>query len=178
MSNIQHSSRSDIWYTPKWLVDLVRKVLPVIDLDPASDDQANKTIKARRIITSDSLQVNWCDKPSTIYLNPPGGKIGNKSQTGLFWDKLISVKNQGLLSEAVFMGFSLEHLAVTQASQDPMCNYTVCIPSKRIHFVNPEGLFSNPTHSNVIVYIPGQDNNMSVFKDVFRPIGALMQAAD
>lgn len=174
MSNIQHSSRSDEWYTPKHIVDLVQNVMPIIDLDPASSEAANKSIKATRIITTNSLDVPWATTPVSVYLNPPGGKIGNRSKTALYWQKLIDLKNSGLLTEAIFMGFSLEHLAVTQACSESMCDFPIVVPRRRICFVSPDGNYSQPTHSNVIVYVPGLANNTSVFKDVFSSLGACL----
>ena len=159
-------------------MDLVHQVIPVIDLDPASSISANKTIEARRIITKelDALSVSWAHLPVSIYLNPPGGKTGNKSNVQLFWDKLMVFRESGLLEHAIFMGFSLENLQVTQGGESKLsiCDFPIVIPSKRIKFVSPGGQFNAPTHSNVIVYIPGLTDNTSLFREVFSQIGAIM----
>ena len=177
MTQIQLSSRSDRWFTPKYITDLVHEVLPQIDLDPASCHQANQLIKAKKFFNSDDNALNierWAKVPVTIYLNPPGGKLGNKSITGLFWQRLMALRGEGLLKEAIFMGFSLEHLAVTQGYDPSVCNFPVCLPRKRIRFVSPDGNFNSPTHSSVIAYIPGISNNTRQFKDVFSELGAIM----
>ena len=176
MSNIQLSCKSDEWYTPTYLIDLVKQVIPHIDLDPASSVRANSYIDAAKIFTrkDDSLNQCWGTLPTSIYLNPPGGKIGNKSQTALFWQKLMTFRAEGLLSEAIFMGFSLEQLAVSQSCTYSLCNFPLVIPRKRIKFVSPEGQFNSPTHSNVIVYVPGINNSTSRFKEVFKDLGSIM----
>lgn len=176
MANIQLSSRSDEWYTPRYIIELIHQVIPNIDLDPSTSVQANKDIKAKRILTKEdnALVVPWANMPVSIYLNPPGGKIGNKSMTALFWQRLMDLRSAGLLDEAIFMGFSLEHLAVTQSCDVSICNFPIVIPRKRIRFVSPDGCFNSPTHSNVIAYIPGLYNNTKLFKETFAQLGAIM----
>ena len=178
MTNIQLSSKSSEWYTPPWIVDLVHQVIPVIDLDPASSISANETVKAKTIITRelDALSVSWAHLPVSIYLNPPSGRTGNKSNVKLFWDKLMTFRDSGLLKHAIFMGFSLEHLQMTQGGKGKLsiCDFPIVIPSKRTKFMSPNGQCNLPTHSYVIAYIPGLTNNTSLFKEVFSEIGAIM----
>ena len=82
--NPHHSSASDEWYTPAVLCEMIKRVLGNIDLDPASSPEANKYLQASRIITreQDGLDTPWeydgIQKTHTVYLNPPGGKRGNK----------------------------------------------------------------------------------------------------
>ena len=177
MTNIQLSSRSDEWYTPSYILDMVHETIGSIDLDPASSEQANLVVKAAKYFTREDNALSiekWTKVPATVFLNPPGGKLGNKSLTALFWQRLVDLRTAGLLSEAIFMGFSLEHMAVTQSCSLSICNFPVVIPRKRIRFVSPEGTFNSPTHSNVIVYIPGIENNTSRFKEVFGQLGAIL----
>jgi hypothetical protein len=176
MSNIQHSSRSDRWFTPRYIIDMVHEVIPHIDLDPCSEESANEIVQASRYITKeeDGLAVNWAKYPVTVFLNSPGGKAGNKSMSALFWQRLIDLRDEGLLIDAIFMGFSLEHLAVTQNCSESLCNFPICIPRRRIKFVSPEGTYNCPTHSNVVAYIPGLVNETQRFKEVFSEIGAIM----
>lgn len=178
--NVQHSNRSDLWYSPRHIMQLVHLTLGNIDIDPASDEQANLVVKADRIITAeqDALSMDyWFLEPSTVYCNPPGSKIGNKSKAGLFWDKLMMHWEEGLIEHAIFMGFSVEQLATTQSARVPMIQFPVCIPRKRIAFVSPnDDTKCAPSHSNCICYIPGRVNQTSVFKEVFAPLGGFITA--
>jgi hypothetical protein len=176
MTNIQLSSRSDQWFTPHYIIDMVHEVIGKPDLDPASDARANEYIQAKRFINAEenALVSVWAKQPVSVYINSPGGKLGNKSLTALFWQKLMNLRADGLLSEAIFMGFSLEHLAVTQSCTYSICNFPIVIPRRRIRFVSPEGDYNSPTHSNVICYIPGIENNTQTFKKVFGELGAIM----
>lgn len=167
--NIQHSSKTDRWFTPDSLMFYVRQVLGNIELDPASEEAANLIVKADKFISEDSLNKEW--KAKTVFLNPPGGKIGNHSQAALFWQKLVDAHQKGHVQEAIFIGFSLELLAVSQNYRWPyMLDYTICIPRRRIKFVNPlSPNKSAPSHSNVIVYL---GENEGKFKKVFNSLGA------
>jgi hypothetical protein len=58
------------WYTPSSHIELARRVLGEIDLDPASCPIANRTVKARQFYTKkqNGLSHPWAGK---VWLNPP-----------------------------------------------------------------------------------------------------------
>lgn len=176
--NIQHSSRTDIWYTPINILDKVKAVLQTIDLDPASDDVANKRVNALNIITEqqDSLSplTEW--KEGNLFLNPPGGKIGNKSRTSMFWQRLMLHRQQGKLTHGIFLAFSAEALQNTQGKGcSSIGEYIICIPKKRIRFDDENGNPGKaPSHSNVIVYIPGTVDERNIFYDQFKDVGVIL----
>ena len=167
--NVQHSSQTDRWFTPLSILALVKEVLGEIELDPASEFIANQFVGAQRFISEGSLTQEW--KAETVFLNPPGSRVGNQSQSALFWRKLVREFEGGNVQEAIFLGFSIELLAVSQNYDcKSVLDYTICVPKKRIRFVDP--LFpmkSSPSHSNVIVYL---GSNVEKFKSVFRDLGA------
>jgi hypothetical protein len=168
--NVQHSSRQDAWGTPAWLIEKVKEVLERIDLDPASDSAANRTVGAEKFFTEEDngLLQNWSGR---VFLNPPGGKSGKNSKTKQFWDKLSTSYEAGEVTEAIFMCFSVEALQTTQSCKYPILNYTICIPSKRIQFVNLLGEAKYaPSHSNAIVYLGPRPNR---FKKVFESVGGI-----
>lgn len=171
--NIQLSSRTDQWFTPLELLVKIRSVLGVIDLDPASCAEANDRVAALTYFDEhdDGLSQDWGTN-KTIYLNPPGGKIKNKSLSILFWTKLMNTE----IKHAIYMGFSLEQL---QTSQRPglksIGEFPFCIPSKRIKFYYPSNPGkSAPSHSNVIAYIPGSVDYTDLFYDVFKDVGLVV----
>jgi hypothetical protein len=60
----------DEWYTPAKHIDRVRRVLGSIDLDPASNLEAQKIVKAKRFFSKadDALTHPWHGR---VWLNPP-----------------------------------------------------------------------------------------------------------
>ena len=64
------SQQSDEWYTPAWVIELVRQVLGGIDLDPASCAVAQQTVQAARFYTQaeDGYSRPWSGR---VWLNPP-----------------------------------------------------------------------------------------------------------
>jgi ParB family chromosome partitioning protein len=177
--NAQHLSKTDMWGTPSYILDMVREVIGPIDLDPASCPEANKNVQARRFLTEneDGLKDGfWCLYPCKIFLNPPSGKINRVSKVKLFWQKLIDHYSEGLVKEAIFMGFSLEQLAILQDCTMHPFDFSVCIPRHRIKFVNlsdPSHL-DCPTHGNFICHIcDGSYANLSRFRKVFSKIGVV-----
>ena len=55
MSHVKNNSGENEWYTPPFIIDLVKYyfVNGEIDLDPASSDRANKVVGARHYITKE-----------------------------------------------------------------------------------------------------------------------------
>jgi hypothetical protein len=166
--NVQLSSRTDEWFTPIDVIERVYKALGCISLDPASCDLANTFIQAERFIGTDEngLTTPW-GNPGTIFLNPPGGKIRNRSKAQLFWDRLMNEQ----FGDAIYMGFSLEQMQTTQRSVRSILDYPFCVPAKRISFVSPEGKKNSPCHSNVVVYVPGYVDRTDRFLDAFKTLG-------
>jgi len=171
MALIQHSSESNCWGTPIYVIERARVVLHGIDLDPASDDQFNQNVKAKWFITEeeDGLKRQW-PTDCSIFLNPPGGKSGRQSKTVLFWERLIH--NQYDIRHAIFVAFSLEALQTTQQCTKPIAAFPMCFPKKRMRFIDEncrEG--TSPSHGNVIVYVPGSMDRTKEFKEQFSDIG-------
>lgn len=173
--NVQHSARCDGWMTPPEIVERVRQTLGGIDLDPASTELANVVVGAERIYTAadDGLSLPWY---GSVYCNPPGGKRGNKSLAGLFWSKLMREMIRGDLEHAVFMGFSVELLQSTQKPGPRSAgDFPFCVPAKRIPFVHPTAVEKvAPTHSNVIVYVPGRVDYRYRFEMAFESLGKVV----
>lgn len=174
MMNIRHSSRTDEWYTPPWLTKQIVHFFRDVDFDPASSTNGNRYLKAKSILTKkdDALQVDW-PACGTLFLNPPGGKVGNKSKAALFWQKLMRAKEDCKFAHAIFLAFSLEQLQTTQGKDcKSIGEFTFCVPRKRIRFYD---CYWNagpaPSHSNMIVYVPGTVDETGRFINMFETIG-------
>ncbi len=165
MSDIaQHSSVTNEHFTPPDIVERARALLGGFDLDPASCEEANKTIGASRIYTieDDGLSKDWSGR---VFLNPPGGKLKKvddrwitvpkgpgKSSLWVWWQHLAEQWKAGRVSSAFFVGFQLEIMRTSQAGI-PVQSFQRCYPKERIAFRGKQ-----PTHPNVLVYLPGVDD--------------------
>ena len=96
--HVSHNSGNNEWYTPPKYTDAARKVLGSIDLDPASSQLANTTVKALHIYTKDDdgLQKDWS---GNIWLNPPYA-AGLVSE---FVEKLATERSLGNVGSAIVL---------------------------------------------------------------------------
>jgi hypothetical protein len=64
------SENTNKWFTPLWVIDLVRAVLPDIDLDPCTEEIPQKWINATRYYTE---ATNGLTRPwfGHMFINPP-----------------------------------------------------------------------------------------------------------
>lgn len=179
----QHSSKNDSWMTPPDIVSRVHQVFGgPPDLDPASSPSANALLQAKKILTreDDALSVDW-PTCRTVFCNPPGGKIGNKSQPALFWQKFQGEFLGDKFQAGIFLGFTLELLRTCQKGYGFLfpTDHLFCIPSKRIRFhKDSETEGPSPTHANVIILLADGKEYERMFWSAFSPIGAICQAHD
>lgn len=128
----RHSMDSPEWYTPAAFVESARIVMGGIDLDPASHEEANRTVRADVFYSAeqDGLSQQWFGR---VFLNPPGGLVGE------FWRKALAEYHAGHCTQIVWIGYSLEQLQTLQQTKDftPL-DYPICITRKRIAFVENE----------------------------------------
>lgn len=163
--NILHSSDSNEWYTPARYADLARKVMGDIDLDPASCLAANQSIQAKTIfdIEDDGFSRHWSGR---VWLNPPYGRGEDGSNQAAWSKKLIDEYKAGRVSEAML----LVNAATGNKWFADLWEFPICFVDHRIRFISPRGDYSQPTHSNVIVYF---GSNESSFVELFSEIGTI-----
>src|SRR5208337_5588340 len=84
----------DEWYTPKEYVDAARSVMEGIDLDPASCEEANVTVRATRFYSVDEngLDQEWHGR---LWMNPPY----TRQLIGQFAEKLVNHYLNGTVSQ-------------------------------------------------------------------------------
>jgi phage N-6-adenine-methyltransferase len=146
---ISQAGGSEHWYTPLPHIESARLVLGAIDLDPASSDIANRTVRAGRYYTieDDGLAQDWAGR---IWMNPPYGE-----PAGRFVAKLASHLDDGSVSAAIVL-VSLH--AMSTSWFDPLFGGVLCVSSGRLKFTDEEGRPGSPTFGSVFAYFgPHQD---------------------
>ncbi len=114
---------------------------------------------------------------------PPGHTHEDVTSSAKFWWERLSREYMfGAVTQAVFIGFSLELLQTTQQTTDtnvvvPL-QFPCCYPRERIKFLreSEEGTLEpgeQPTHANVLVYLPFRWDaaEKKVFRSLFGEAG-------
>jgi hypothetical protein len=194
MSLAQHSKVSNEHYTPLEYIEAARAVMGGIDLDPAATKSVNeRRVKATGHFTKkdNALDKPWGGLPffpvpsTRVWLNPPGGLVNRKSAAAVWWAKLVREWDEGRVSQAIFLGFSIEILQTSQwDSRRWLGSFPFCVPRQRIAFLQEiNGEFipgDQPSHGNIIAYLPPRllseaqyDGHARKFQDAFSGFGAV-----
>jgi hypothetical protein len=158
------------WYTPSIYIEAARRVMGGIELDPASSEIANQTVKAQRIFTieDDGLAQPWLAR--SVFLNPPYGKTNNMSNQGLWTHKLIAEYKAGNVQQ----GIMLVNLYYGYDWFAPLRSLPMCLVDHRISFNKPDpNSKSNEAKASSIFLYLGPD--FKRFKAVFKVFGKTFQ---
>lgn len=160
---INTDSGSDEYYTPIEIINAVRAVLGVINLDPASCEFANRIVKAEKYFTieDDGLSKEW--KYNTVYQNHPFGKKTNK----LWINKLVSEYKIGNVKEACCITFA----STSESWFQPLLQQPQCFLAKRTKYYSKDGtVFKSPPKGSVVTYFGA---NVTKFAQEFRNLGTI-----
>lgn len=157
--HVSFNSGNNEWYTPAEIIEAARSAMGSIDLDPASNDIAQKVVKARTYYTA---ETNGLDKTWTgnVWMNPPYAS----DLIGKFVDNMVSERKN--YDQAVIL--------VNNATETEWFNRlisiadAVCFPKSRVKFYMPDGKTGAPLQGQAIIYIGG---NSEKFFEAFRQIG-------
>ena len=143
------------WYTPKKYIDMARKVLGRIDIDPASNPFANQIVQATTYYTKedDGLSKEWQGK---MWLNPPYSSI-----IADFIDKTCNSDVEAI----VLTNNSTDTKWFAQAANN--CD-AICFTYGRINFYDDTDKKSSPTNGQAFFYF---GDNVEKFNEVFKEIG-------
>jgi ParB family chromosome partitioning protein len=149
------------WYTPSPIIDMARKVLGVIDLDPASSARAQANVQALQHFTQedDGLMRMW---HGNVWLNPPYAQPYIEQ----FADKMLLEVAVERVTSAIMLTHNYTDTAWFQklaASSD-----AICFPKGRIRFEAPDGTLAAPTQGQAFFYF-GKD--ATAFVEVFASLG-------
>lgn len=150
------------WWTPEKYCDAAHEVMGGIDLDPASCEEANKTVRAKKYydIQDNGLLKMWKGR---IFLNPPYGRTAMEFIEKFFND-FESTFNEGII---------LVNSNATETDWfQPLFEGIICFVDHRISFIFPEIEKSTPTHGNSFVYF---GLNREKFAEIFAEFGNIVK---
>lgn len=152
------------WYTPPEYIELARKVLGVIDLDPASSDHAQKAVRAARYFTveDNGLNQEW---HGSVWLNPPYAQ----PDIGFFAEKMCEEVDAGRVKAAVMLTHNYTDTTWFQGLARHAS--AICFTRGRIRFVNPSGDLAAPTQGQAFFYF-GDDG--AAFRRAFDDVGLVI----
>lgn len=146
-ANGRHLQLSGRRGTPPEWVEMSRAALGGhIELDPMSEPVFNQIVRADRIYTAedDCFAQDW--KAATALLNPHGGLVVEA------WRKLTAEWVTQQVKEAIWIGFSLEQIAVLADEVAHPLDFSLLVVRKRISFLGEDlKVLGSPTHANYVV---------------------------
>jgi hypothetical protein len=147
------------WFTPAEVIAAARAVLGEIDLDPASCEVAQRTVRAKQFFTkqNDGLKQPWCGR---LWLNPPQPLIAD------FVSKLVKERSAGNVSAAIVLSHNFTdagwfHELAGAASR-------IYFTSGRVKFLLEDSEVATPPYGQALTYL-GDD--AAGFESVFGRIG-------
>ena len=145
------------WYTPERYIEAARTVMGGIDLDPASHDAAQQTVRAAHYFTAkdDGLSLDWYGR---VWLNPPYSQPLMQN----FVRKLVSEFASGNIEQAVMLTHNYTDTAWFHEAQ---LGAMLCFTRGRISFVGASG---PPTQGQCFFYF---GNSRAEFRTVFGAFG-------
>lgn len=157
--HVANNSGNNEWYTPAEIIEAARSAMGSIDVDPASNDIAQKVVKAGAYYTA---ETNGLDKTWTgnVWMNPPYAS----DLIGKFIDKLIAERKN--YTQAIIL--------VNNATETEWFNKiisissAVCFPKSRVKFYMPDGKTGAPLQGQAVLYI---GENKGKFYSAFACMG-------
>lgn len=155
--HVVNNSQDDEWYTPAKYIELAREVMGTIDLDPASNDFANETVRANTFFTEEvnGLEQGWF---GNVWLNPPYSsaliqKFAEKVAENEFKQAIILVNNA---TETAWFEKMVEGASA------------IVFHKGRIKFNKRDGQHGSPLQGQAFIYY---GSNPEQFLKVFSTIG-------
>jgi len=127
-------NQNDEWYTPDYIIDKARDTLGSIDLDPFSNESAQRRIKAHDYYTinNDAFAHHWRGR---VWINPPySNKIIKKAIK-----RLVRYYEYGSISAFI----CLTNSATDTQWNRPLQKYTQVYTNGRIRFIQANGQIKN-----------------------------------
>ena len=157
--HVPNNRGNNEWYTLAEYIEAARNAMGSIDTDPASNDIANKIVKAEKYYTleTNGLAHDWT---GNVWMNPPY----SSDLISKFVEKLKEQRanyNQAiiLVNNATETQWFYEIVKIASA---------VCFPKSRVKFYMPDGKTGAPLQGQAVLYV---GNNTEKFISAFGGIG-------
>lgn len=136
---------NDEWQTPEMYIHAARRVMGTIDVDPASNDVAQRSILANTYFTKENsaLDKEWIGK---VWLNPPYSRV-----IKAFVQKLVDQVRQGNVTEAIVLTNNGTDTSWFQMMG--IYSSAICLPHGRIAFLRDGEPVDNNNKGQVFTYI-------------------------
>ena len=156
--HVSFNSGNNEWYTPPEIIEAARLAMGSIDLDPASSEIAQKTVRAGEYYTAETngLKHEW---HGNVFMNPPYAS----DMIGRFIQKLNDE----------YRNYKQAIVLVNNATETEWFNdlvsiaSAICFPKSRVKFYMPDGRTGAPLQGQAVVYI-GEDweDFIGAFSDI------------
>ena len=147
-------------YTPREYIEMARRVMGSIDLDPCSCDLAQEIVKAKTYYTEEinGLNEEW---GGDVWMNPP------------YANKLIVAFIEKLLTSNIDQAIVLTNNNTDTQWFKKLYEWSdiICFTTGRINFYKKDGTISAPTNGQTFFY---KGNNIDKFYEEFNIIGLMM----
>lgn len=154
------------WGTPPIYIESARKVMGSIDIDPASNDNAQKIVQAERYFTlkdgNKTLETTWT---GNVWMSPPYGR----GLAAPFADKVCYDYILGNINQAIILTNNVTD-AVWWNSTIGKYATAYCFPNHRLNFVCPKSgkEIRGNAQGQVFAYM---GNDVQVFVTEFKQHG-------
>jgi len=163
--HVANNSGNNEWYTPSEYVEAAREVMGCIDLDPASSETANKTVKADAYFTreEDGRGMDWF---GNVWMNPPYAQ----PLVSEFCSKLRDSFLGGSVSQACVLVNNATETGWFQGLLE--ISEAACFIKGRVKYLDVEGNASGaPLQGQAILYM---GDNKLLFAERFSSFGIVM----
>ncbi len=144
--HVAHNGGNNEWYTPSAYIEIARRVMGGIDLDPASNAIANATVRATRYYTAEQngLAQPWVGR---VWMNPPYAQPLIKQ----FCAKLRHEFLSGRVSDAVALVNNGTDTAWFHELTEVAA--AIVLLRGRIRFYSPTRETKSPLQGQVLIYL-------------------------
>lgn len=146
-AHVANNSGNNEWYTPSEYIERARRVMGSIDTDPASNDVAQKKVKAGAYYTEETngLDKQWI---GNVWMNPPY----SAQLIGKFCRKLVEEYDNGNVKSAIVLVNNATEAQWFQSLVEVAS--CVAFTRRRVKFLDPNGDANGaPLQGQAVLYL-------------------------